>query len=256
MQTREWQFRKHMDAYNDIKHDHPDDIVLFQVGDFFEMYGEDAKTASELLDLNLTTRPVAGAGRVDMCGIPAHRLEQFTEKLRETHSVTIARHNSIINEHTTYSLGVLGADKEMPQEVGNEPVGVTEATTDAPKATAETSVVSREITQAEIDEALQNWNGDIASKRAVVRYMADHARERDTAAWLSKEYGGDVSKSLHITVTGTDIDYEMSWAKVQRRIAQLIKEDRFYTQEEYDRLDDVDPIAVRETLAERGIVNG
>ena len=256
MQTREWQFRKHMDAYNDIKHDHPDDIVLFQVGDFFEMYGEDAKTASELLDLNLTTRPIAGAGRVDMCGIPGHRLEQFVEKLRETNSVTIARHNSIINEHTTYSLGVLGADKEIPQEAGNEPVGVTEATTDAPKATAETPVVSREITQAEIDEALQNWNGDIASKRAVVRYMADHARERDTAAWLSKEYGGDVSKSLHITVTGTDIDYEMSWAKVQRRIAQLIKENRFYTQEEYDRLDDVDPIAVRETLAERGIVNG
>ena len=87
--------------------------------------------------------------------------------------------------------------------------------------------------------------------------MADHARERDTAAWLSKEYGAsDVSKPLHITVTGTDIDYEMSWAKVQRRIAQLIKEDRFYTQEEYDRLDDVDPIAIRETLSQRGIVNG
>ena len=81
--------------------------------------------------------------------------------------------------------------------------------------------------------------------------MADHARERDTAAWLSKEYGGDVSKPLHITVTGTDIDYEMSWAKVQRRVAQLIKEDRFYTQEEYGRLDDIDPIAIREALAER-----
>lgn len=66
----------------------------------------------------------------------------------------------------------------------------------------------------------------------------------------------EVSKPLHITVTGTDIDYEMSWAKVQRRIAQLIKEDRFYTQAEYDRLDDIDPIAIRETLAQHGIVNG
>ncbi len=256
MQTREWQFRKHMDAYNDIKHDHPDDIVLFQVGDFFEMYGKDAKTASELLDLHLTTRAVPGAGRVDMCGIPAHRLEQFTEKLRETHGVTVACLNSIINEHTTYSLGVLGADKELSQEIENEPVSVTETPNDTATATVETPVVSREITQAEIDAALQSWNGDIESKRAVVRYMADHARERDTAAWLSKEYGGDVSKPLHITVTGTDIDYEMSWAKVQRRIAQLIKDDKFYTQEEYDRLDDVDPIAVREALAERGIVNG
>jgi len=256
MQTREWQFRKHMDAYNDIKHDHPDDVVLFQVGDFFEMYGEDAKTASELLDLKLTTRAVPGAGRVDMCGIPSHILEQSVEKIRETYGVTIARHNSIINEHTTYSLDVLGADKEIPQEVENEPVGVTEASDATPTTTVETPVASREITQAEIDEALQKWNGDIESKRAVVRYMADHARERDTAAWLSKEYGGDVSKPLHITVAGTDIDYEMSWAKVQRRVAQLIKDDKFYTQEEYDRFDDVDPIAVRETLAERGIVNG
>ena len=261
MQTREWQFRKHMDAYNDIKHDHPDDIVLFQVGDFFEMYGEDAKTASKLLDLHLTTRPVAGAGRVEMCGIPSHILEQSVEKIRETLGVTIARHNSIINEHTTYSLGVLGADKELSQEAETEPVSVTEAPNETPTATVETPAqdpaAKREITQADIDKALQKWNGDIESKRAVVRYMADHARERDTAAWLSKEYGAsDVLKPLHITITGTDIDYEMSWAKVQRRIAQLIKEDRFYTQEEYDRLDDVDPVAIRETLAERGIVNG
>ena len=261
MQTREWQFRKHMDAYNDIKHDHPDDIVLFQVGDFFEMYGEDAKTASKLLDLHLTTRPVAGAGRVEMCGIPSHILEQSVEKIRETLGVTIARHNSIINEHTTYSLGVLGADKDLSQEAETEPVSVTEAPNETPTATVETPAqdpaAKREITQADIDKALQKWNGDIESKRAVVRYMADHARERDTAAWLSKEYGAsDVLKPLHITITGTDIDYEMSWAKVQRRIAQLIKEDRFYTQEEYDRLDDVDPVAIRETLAERGIVNG
>ena len=261
MQTREWQFRKHMDAYNDIKHDHPDDVVLFQVGDFFEMYGEDAKTASELLDLKLTTRAVPGAGRVEICGIPSHILEQSVEKIRETHGVTIARHNSIINEHTTYSLSVLGADKEISQEGENEPVRVTEAQYETlippVEAPVQAPTAKRELTQADIDESLQRWNGDIESKRAVVRYMADHARERDTAAWLSKEYGAsDVSKPLHITITGTDIDYEMSWAKVQRRIAQLIKEERFYTQEEYDRLDDVDPIAIRETLAERGIVNG
>ena len=256
LQTREGQFRKHMDAYNDIKHDHPDDIVLFQVGDFFEMYGEDAKTASELLDLHLTTRPVAGAGRVEMCGVPGHRLEQFVEKLRETHGVTISEYNSVVNEHISRSLPVLRPVEELSQEAENEPVSVTEAPYETPTATVETPLVSREITQAEIDEALQRWNGDIESKRVVVRYMADHARERDTAAWLSKEYGGDVSKPLHITVAGTDIDYEMSWAKVQRRVAQLIKEERFYTEAEYDSLDNIDPIAIREALAERGIVNG
>ena len=256
MQTREGQFRKLMDAYNDIKHEHPDDIVLFQVGDFFEMYGEDAKTAAKLLDLNLTTHPVAGGGRVEMCGIPAHNLEQSVEKLRATHGVAVSEFNGIVNEHISRPLPVFPAAEELSQEPEIEPVSVTEALNETPPATVEAPVVSREITQAEIDEALQRWNGDVESKRSVVRYMADHARERDTAAWLSKEYGGDVSKPLHITVTGTDIDYEMSWAKVQRRVAQLIKEDRFYTQEEYDRLDDIDPVYIRAELAQRGIVNG
>ena len=257
IQTREWQLRRHMDAYNDIKHDHPDDVVLFQVGDFFEMYGEDAKNAAKLLDLHLTTRPITGAGRVEMCGIPEHILEQSVEKIRETYGVTIARHNSIINEHTTYSLGVLGSEKELPQETEDEPVSVTEAPDENPITTAQAPTAKRELTQTDIDEALQKWNGDIESKRAVVRYMAEHARERDTAAWLSKEYGAsDVSKPLHITVTGTDIDYEMSWAKVQRRIAQLIKEDRFYTEAEQDAFEHIDPVVIREALAERGIVNG
>ena len=111
----------------------------------------------------------------------------------------------------------------------------------------------RTLTQAEIDAAIQEWNGNIESKHAVVRYMKDHAREKDTAAWLRQEFGDDLP-AFPVTVDGAAGD--VSWPKVQRRIAQLIKEDRFYTQEEQDRFDNIDPIAIRETLAERGIVNG
>ena len=111
----------------------------------------------------------------------------------------------------------------------------------------------RTLTQAEIDAAIQEWNGSIESKHAVVRYMKDHAREKDTAAWLRQEFGDDLP-AFPVTVDGAAGD--VSWPKVQRRIAQLIKEDRFYTQEEQDRFDNIDPIAIRETLAERGIVNG
>ena len=46
LQTREGQFRSQFGYYNEVKESHPDDIVLFQVGDFFEMYGEDEKTAA------------------------------------------------------------------------------------------------------------------------------------------------------------------------------------------------------------------
>ena len=121
------------------------------------------------------------------------------------------------------------------------------------KPAAQAEPVRRALTQAEIDAAIQEWNGNIESKHAVVRYMKDHAREKDTAAWLRQEYGDDLP-ALPVTVDGAAGD--VPWPKVQRRIAQLIKEDRFYTEAEQDRFDNIDPIAIREVLAERGIVNG
>ena len=122
-----------------------------------------------------------------------------------------------------------------------------------PKPAAQAEPVRRALTQAEIDAAIQEWNGNIESRHAVVRYMKDHAREKDTAAWLRQEYGDDLP-ALPVTVDGAAGD--VPWPKVQRRIAQLIKEDRFYTEAEQDRFDNIDPIAIREALAERGIVNG
>ena len=114
----------------------------------------------------------------------------------------------------------------------------------------------RPLSQEDIDTALCAWNGNIESKHAVIRYMKDHAREKDTAAWLAQEYGGSNSNSLFITRAGSPEETQLPWPKVQRRIAQLIQEDRFYTEEEQDRFDNIDPIAIREALEERGIVNG
>ena len=114
----------------------------------------------------------------------------------------------------------------------------------------------RPLSQEDIDTALCAWNGNIESKHAVVRYMKDHAREKDTAAWLAQEYGGSNSNSLFITRAGSPEETQLPWPKVQRRIAQLIQEDRFYTEEEQDSFDNIDPIAIREALEERGIVNG
>ena len=329
--------------YNAIKEAHPDDIVLFQVGDFFEMYGEDAKQAAELLDLNLTTRAIPGAGRIVMCGVPAHNLENYVEELRDKYDVTIAAAPDFRGERRVYTLrsvdheaeaaidayeAEFGADgtrvfrdpaAEQPQPtvaelfegykltIGNALVAddaflnachnsdrenaylegaaairriVTESgdlqltrlyfdmpafhnrlhqeLLDELYPTMATTVTPSpyKVTQADIDAALQQWNGSIESKHAVVRYMKAHARDRDTAAWLAAEYGvGDSSKPLQISV-GSSEPVTLSWAKVQRRIAQLIKDDKFYTQAEQDNFDNIDPIAIREALAERGIVGG
>ena len=114
----------------------------------------------------------------------------------------------------------------------------------------------RPLSDNDIDCAIQNWNGKIESKHAVVRYMKKHGREKDTAAWLAHEFDGGNGKTPFAIRPESPNGMALPWPKVQRRIAQLIKEDRFYTQVEKDNLDDVDPIAIRETLAQRGIVDG
>ncbi|MDE7246044.1 MAG: hypothetical protein K2O18_19000, partial [Oscillospiraceae bacterium] len=106
---------------------------------------------------------------------------------------------------------------------------------------------AREVTQADIDEAIQEWNGDIASKRRVQQYMTGHAREKGTAEWLKNEYGDNFPAYPipgHEGRAGTDLP----WTKVQRHLARLVKEDRFFTEEEHDDFEDIDPAAIREHL--------
>ena len=246
-------------AYNDIKEHRPDSIVLFQVGDFFEMYGEDAKTAAELLDLAITTRPIPGIGRLPMCGIPGHRLNDYVELLRDKYDVTVAAlgdngERQIITrlsfDHEAEAAidaqeAVYGADAFGSRTLGTIP--------DPPEPYLP---LRDKATQEDIDAAIQRWNGSIESKHAVVRYMERHGREKDTAAWLSREYGGAPALPLRVTLTGTGEEATLPWPKAQRRIAQLIEQDRFYTVEEQDRYDNIDPIAIREALAQSGIVNG
>ena len=325
--------------YNAVKEAHPDDIVLFQVGDFFEIYSEDAKQAAELLDLNLTTRAIPGAGRIAMCGVPAHNLEMYVEKLRDKYDVTIAEAPDFRGERHIYTLRSIdheaeaaidayeaefGADgtrvfrdpaADVPQPTVQDrlehyrPVvmaAVSEDTvyrnacghSDRENAEIECNAAVRRavlnskdmelirlfsdmpefrsrlhretfegtyarlhnllrpLSQDDIDDALRAWNGNIESKHAVVRYMQQHGREKEAAAWLAHEYGGKEGNNLFIVRAGSPETAELSWAKVQRRIAQLIQSDNFYTEQEQDNFDNIDPIAIREALAERGIVNG
>ena len=427
--------------YNEIKSAHPEDIVLYQMGDFFEIYGEDAKQAAPVLDLHLGTRPIPSGGRVDMCGIPSHKLEENLEKLRLQHSVTVSAvskngsrnvyslgkqeppaptkaesvpenvaqtiasvnpffqdYQKIKKEYPDYYVLVklndgyfafekdaqavsaqLGLETVKREVIGRRrPVTVcflpkanfedqsaaladtgaglvlvahdpnkgletflirstADAATEHPasehpattraleepvlaaseaepsnstvkelfeqyklsvgnalivdaayvnachnsdqeNAYAEGAAAIRrivtksgdlqltklyfdmptfhnrlhqelldetypalattvtpslyQVTQADIDASLQKWNGNADSKRAVVRYMAAHDREKDTAEWLAREYGmRDPSLPLRISV-GNSEPAILSWPKVQRRIAQLIQEDRFLSREE------------------------
>jgi len=67
--------------YRAIKQKHQDVILLFRLGDFYEMFGEDAKIASQVLELVLTSREVGKGRRIPMCGIPYHAADRYLARL-------------------------------------------------------------------------------------------------------------------------------------------------------------------------------
>jgi DNA mismatch repair protein MutS len=67
--------------YRAIKREHEDVILLFRLGDFYEMFDEDAKVASRALELVLTSREAGQGRRMPMCGIPYHAVDRYVARL-------------------------------------------------------------------------------------------------------------------------------------------------------------------------------
>jgi DNA mismatch repair protein MutS len=70
-----------MRQYLDAKRQHPDAIVFFRMGDFYEMFYEDALVAARALDLTLTSRSKDAGGGIPMCGVPFHAVDGYLAKL-------------------------------------------------------------------------------------------------------------------------------------------------------------------------------
>src|SRR5436853_1453134 len=64
-----------------IKGDHPDILVFYRMGDFYELFYDDAEKGARLLDITLTSRGVSAGAPVKMAGVPVHSLEQYLAKL-------------------------------------------------------------------------------------------------------------------------------------------------------------------------------
>ena len=70
-----------MKQYNAIKTKHPDAILLFRVGDFYETFGEDAIKTSKILDIILTKRGAGSQSEIELAGFPHHSLNNYLPKL-------------------------------------------------------------------------------------------------------------------------------------------------------------------------------
>lgn len=79
-----------MQQYMRIKSDYPDMLVFYRMGDFYELFFDDAKRASALLDITLTARGKTGGNAIPMAGVPYHAIEGYLAKLvRKGESVAI-----------------------------------------------------------------------------------------------------------------------------------------------------------------------
>ncbi|HQJ20263.1 MAG TPA: DNA mismatch repair protein MutS, partial [Bacteroidales bacterium] len=70
-----------MKQYYSVKAKHPDALLLFRVGDFYETFGEDAIKASEILGITLTRRANGAASFVELAGFPYHALDIYLPRL-------------------------------------------------------------------------------------------------------------------------------------------------------------------------------
>src|SRR5688572_27300550 len=70
-----------MQQYLRIKAEHPDKLLLYRMGDFYEMFYDDAERAAQLLDITLTSRGASAGVPIKMAGVPYHAVEQYLAKL-------------------------------------------------------------------------------------------------------------------------------------------------------------------------------
>jgi len=79
-----------LSQYREVKKRYPDVLLLFRLGDFYELFGEDAEVGARVLGLTLTSRPVGKSARLPMAGIPYHAAERYIARLIEAgHRVAI-----------------------------------------------------------------------------------------------------------------------------------------------------------------------
>lgn len=107
--------------YLEIKRQYPDHLVLFQLGDFYELFDEDAEIAGRVLDLVVTSRPMSHKQRIPMAGVPRHSAEPYISRLvMSGYNVAVVDQvheptGTLIERQVTRRVGPEAQAEEQPQ---------------------------------------------------------------------------------------------------------------------------------------------
>ena len=150
-----------LDQYREMKKKHPDAILLFRVGDFYEIFGEDAVKASEILGITLTRRLNGPTHSIELAGFPHHALDTYLPKLvRAGQRVAICEQledpkHKVVEQITPNNKGV-----KPPTETKIEQESAPEHQTAQPPA-SEPSATSPADKQQEIEtDGAPDYSGD------------------------------------------------------------------------------------------------
>ena len=133
-----------LDQYREMKKKHPDAILLFRVGDFYEIFGEDAIKASEILGITLTRRLNGPTRSIELAGFPHHALDTYLPKLvRAGQRVAICEQledpkHKVVEEITPNNKGVKPPTETKIEQESAPEHQTAQPPTSQPSATAPT----------------------------------------------------------------------------------------------------------------------
>lgn len=161
-----------MQQYLRIKADHPDMLLFYRMGDFYELFHDDAEKAARLLDITLTTRGASAGQPIRMAGVPYHAAEQYLARLAK-----------------------LGEAVAICEQIGDPKTS---------KGPVERKVV-RIVTPGTLtDEALLDDKAD-ATMLALAPAARDKGREMLALAWLTLSSGRFAAKIVAMDRLGAEL---------------------------------------------------
>jgi DNA mismatch repair protein MutS len=213
-----------MRQYREAKDKHPDGILLFRLGDFYEIFFDDAKIAAPVMGVQLTSRPLGKTGRAPMCGVPHHSWQSYVGKLlRAGHKVVIcdqveaATKNRIVRRDVTRVLtpGTVVEDAYLEPAKPNYLVAAWSKGTEAGIAACEVSTgelllcqLPRDRLQAELERLAP---AELLTTPDIEEYRFDPVRGRqrlrDVLGIAFPESVGAGDAPLAVGAAGVILDY-------------------------------------------------
>jgi len=213
-----------MQQYREAKEKHPDGILLFRLGDFYEIFFDDAKLAAPIMGVQLTSRPLGKTGRAPMCGVPHHAWQTYVGKLlRAGHKVVIcdqveaAAKNRIVRRDVTRVLtpGTVVEDAYLEPSRPNYLVAAWTRGTEAGLAACEVSTgelllcqLPRERLQSELERLAP---AELLTPPEIEEYRFDPVRGRQRLSdVLGIAYSASIGAAdapLAVGAAGVVLDY-------------------------------------------------